>query len=164
MQESFLSKGPNFAIAPNNPPHLDLITAIESVCHNLSHQDSQELRAETHCLLRKARAPKANLTKEEKKALKELRKDEDKIVLTVEKAVAMVVLDRKEYIEKAEAFLVQPAYKTIDKDPKNKLQARLIQTLRKIKRETNMGEVYIGPCTLLVVQPQRFMGYQKSIK
>ena len=70
MQESLSSKGPNFAIAPNNPPHLDLITAIESVCHRISDQDSQEHRAETKCLLRKARAPKANLTREENKALK----------------------------------------------------------------------------------------------
>ena len=139
-QESLLSKSPNFAIAPNNPLHLDLITAIELVCYKLSDRDSQELRPETNCLLRKARAPKANLTREEKKALKELRQDQDSIVLTADKGVATVVLDRKEYIEKTEALLVQPVYKTINKDPTNKLKARLIQTLRKIKRETNMGE------------------------
>ena len=52
VQESLLSKGPNFAIAPNNPLHLDLITAIESVCHKLSEQGSQEPWAETNCLLR----------------------------------------------------------------------------------------------------------------
>ena len=52
----------------------------------------------------------------------------------------MVVLDKREYLEKAEVLLVQPAYRTIDKDPTNKLKPRLIQTLRRIKRDTNMGE------------------------
>ena len=51
-QESLLSKGSNFAIAPNNPPNVDFITAIESVCHKLSAQDSQKCRAETSCLLK----------------------------------------------------------------------------------------------------------------
>ena len=31
----------------------------------------------------------------------------------------MVVLDKKEYLEKADALLVQPAYRTIDRDPTN---------------------------------------------
>ena len=94
-QESLQSKGPNFAIAPNNPPNVDFITAIESVRHKLSDQFLQELRAETNCLLRKARAPRANITREEKKALRELKEDKDRIVLTVDKGVAMVVLDKK---------------------------------------------------------------------
>ena len=52
----------------------------------------------------------------------------------------MVVLDRKEYIEKAENLLAQPAYRTIDRDPTNKLRAKLITILRRIKRETDMEE------------------------
>ena len=112
----------------------------------------QEPRAETNCLLKKARAPRANITREEKKALRELKEDKDRIVLTADKGVAMVVLDKKEYLEKAEALLAQPTYRTIDKDPTNKLKARLIQTLRRIKRDTNMGEgmyrtMYPTSCT-----------------
>ena len=110
------------------------------MCHKLLDQDSQDLRAETSCLLKKARAPRANITREEKKAFRELREDKVRIVLTADKGVAMVVLDKKEYLEMAEALLVQLAYRTIDKDLTNKLKARLIQTLRRIKRDTNMGE------------------------
>ena len=61
-------------------------------------------------------------------------------MLTLDNRVAMVVLDKKEYLEKVEALLVQPAYRTIDRDPTNKLSTRLIQTIRRIKRDTNMGE------------------------
>ena len=85
-------------------------------------------------------------------------------MLTVNKGVVMVVLDRKECIEKAETLLVQLVYRTIDKDPTHKLRARLILTLRKIKRDTNMGEgmyrtMYPTGCTA-----PKFYGLPKYIK
>ena len=85
-------------------------------------------------------------------------------MLTVEKGVAMVVLDKKEYLEKAEALLVQLAYRTIDRDPTNKLKARLIQTLRRIKRDSNIGEdmyrtIYPTSCTA-----PKFYGLPKTHK
>ena len=57
-------------------------------------------------------------------------------------------LDRKEYIEKAENVLAQPAYMTLDRDPNNKF----ITTLRKIKREAGIDEgmyktMYPTSCT-----------------
>ena len=74
------------------------------------------------------------------------------MVLTVDKKVAMVVMDRKKYMKKVEGLLVQLAYRTIDGDPTNKLKAKLILTLNRIKRETNMGEgmyrtMYPTSCT-----------------
>ena len=74
-QESLLSKGPNFALASSNPPNVEFISAVELVGHKLLDQDVQELRAETNCLLRKAKQTKSNITKEESKALRELRDD-----------------------------------------------------------------------------------------
>ena len=35
----------------------------------------------------------------------------------------MVVMDRKDYIDKATNLLSQPAYRTIERDPTNKLNA-----------------------------------------
>ena len=72
-----------------------------------------------------------------------LRKDQDRMVLTVDKGVAMVVMDRKEYMDKVKGLLAQPAYKTITSDPTNKLKTKLIQKLKRIKRETSMeGGMY----------------------
>ena len=62
------------------------------------------------------------------------------MVLTVAKGVAMVVMDRKECMDKVKGLLAQPAYKTISSDPTNKLKAKLIQKLKRIKRKTNMEE------------------------
>ena len=52
-------------------------------------------------------------------------------------------MGREDYIKKAELFLVQPAYRTIDRDPTNKIKAKLINTLRKIKKDKNIGEGYV---------------------
>ena len=69
----------------------------------------------------------------------ELKKDSNKIVLTVDKGVAMVVMDRKDYITKVSNLIAQPAYRTINRDPTNKLKDKLITLLRK-KRETGLED------------------------
>ena len=58
-------------------------------------------------------------------------------MLTVDEGMAMVVMDREDCIQKAESLLTQPAYKTIDMDPTNKIKAKLITTLGKTKKDTN---------------------------
>ena len=52
-------------------------------------------------------APKPNLSKEELKTLAERRKDSNSIILTADKdkGVAMVAMDRKDYIERATDLL-----------------------------------------------------------
>ena len=52
----------------------------------------------------------------------------------------MVVLDKKDYIEKPWNLLEQPAYRTIGRDPTNKLKVKFLTMLRKIKRESGMEE------------------------
>ena len=69
-------------------------------------------------------------------------------MLTADKEVALVVMNKQDYINKAEALLATPAYKTIPRDPTNKLKAQLITKLRRIKRENNLDE-----CTYKVMYP-----------
>ena len=131
---------------------MEFISAVELACQKLLDEDAQELRAEVNILLRRAKSPKGNISREEKKALKELREDQDRMVLTADKGVALVVMDRKDYQDKIEGLLATPAYRTITADPTNKLKAQLIQKLRRIKRETNMEEgmyrtMYPTSCT-----------------
>ena len=137
---SVLAKGPNFSIAPNNKPNLDYITAIETMCGKLKEDDAMVLRTDINALLRKAKIPKPKLTKEERIGLTQLKKDKGRVVLTADKGVALVVMDKQDYISKAEALLTTPAYKTIPRTPTNKLKAQLITKLRRIKREDNLDE------------------------
>ena len=52
----------------------------------------------------------------------------------------MVVMDRKDYIDKATNLLSQPAYRTIERNLTNKLKEKLITLLRNVKRETSLED------------------------
>ena len=119
------AKGPNFSITPSNIPNMDYITAVESMCGKLKEEDAMALRTDINALLRKAKRPKPNLTKEERTGLAQLKKDKDRVVLIVDKGVAMVVMNKQDYINKAEELLAQLSYKTIAKDPTNRIKAQL---------------------------------------
>ena len=64
--------------------------------------------------------------------IKQLKADKDRIILTADKGVMLVIMERKDYIEKAQQLLQDPnTYKTIPTDPTTKLKNRLITKLRK---------------------------------
>ena len=126
--------------------------------HKLTDQDAEELRADINALLRRAQAPKPNLNKEEIKGLAELRNNKVRLVLTVDRGVVMVVIDKEDYLQKADYLLVQLAYRTIDRDPTSKLKDKLITTLRRIKRDTNMDEGMYKTMYPTGCNPPKFYG------
>ena len=63
---------------------------------------------------------KPNIHKEEYQTLKQLKKDNTRMVLTADKGVSMVVMDREEYTQKSEELLYQPNYKILQADSTNK--------------------------------------------
>ena len=67
----------------------------------------------------------------------ELSKDSNRTILTAGKGVTMVVMDRKDYLDKANNLLAQPA---INRDLTNKLKAKLITILRRIKRVSGLED------------------------
>ena len=103
------------------------------MCPKLKEEDASELRANLNALLRKGKAPKPNLNKQERIALSQLKKDQDRVILTVDKGVVLVVLDKEDYINKARGLLSQPAYKEIPKDPTNRIDSAYNQTQKNQK-------------------------------
>ena len=128
-QRSLLAKGPNFAVTLWHLPNLEYITAIQSVCSKLGQQDAEELRANIKRLLRSSH-PKLNLTKAQTQAFRELKRARDKLVLTANKGVAMVIMDRQDNVNKSNQLLSQPAYRSIHRDPTNKIKTKLINILK----------------------------------
>ena len=163
-QRSVLAKGSNFVATPRQPPNLEYITAIEAACTKLSQQDAEELRADVNRVLRSSHPPKPNLTKAQNIALRELKRDRDCIVLTADKRVAMVVMDKQDYINKANQLLNQNTYKVISKDPTNTIKNKLINILKGIKTKTGLGSntyksMYPTGCV-----PPKFYGLPKIHK
>ena len=111
--------GPNFAVAPRHPPYGDYITVVEQACLNLEPHSAEELRAEIRGALKYSKNLKRNISKEEVQALAELKKEQSRVILTVDKGVAIVVMDREEYNKKAQELLEdRGTYKIIKSDPK----------------------------------------------
>ena len=118
-----LAKRPNYAIASRHPSYLEYITAIESVCTKLSQQDAEEPRSNIDRVLRGS--PKSNLSKEKVQAIRELKGDRDRLALTADKGVAMVIIERQDYINKANNLLTQPVYRPIPGTPLTRLKLNL---------------------------------------
>ena len=110
-QTMALAHGPNFAIVPRSPPVGEYIVAIKNVCNQLQQGKAEDLRGEIKSIWKKIQAPKYNITREERKAIGELRRDKTRIILTADKGVSMVVMGRDDYNKKAEELLHQPAYR-----------------------------------------------------
>ena len=129
-QESPLAHGPNFAVTPQKPPYGEYITSIERACKSLDINTVEELRSDIYRVLRQPHQLKPNLRKEEIKAIKQLKADKDCMVLTTDKGVALVVMDRSDYIKKAKELLDDTnTYRTIQSDPTTKVKNRLINML-----------------------------------
>ena len=101
----------------------------------------EELRADTYRVLRHPHNLKPNLSRGEIEAMKQLKAEKDHMVLTADKGVTLVVMNRSDYIRKAKELLDDTnTYRTIQSDPTNKLKNKLINILKKIKVDTDMQE------------------------
>ena len=110
---------------------------MESVCTKLSQQGVEELRADRDRVLGGSYHPKSNHSKAEAQAIRELKGDKH-LVLTADERVAIVVVDRQDYINKSNNLLAQPAYRPIPRDPTNKIKAKLVTILKKVKNQTGL--------------------------
>ena len=82
---------------------------------------------------------KPNITKAQNLAIREDKKDRDRIVLTADKGVAMVMMDRQDYISKANNLLSQNTYRSIPQDPTNTIKNKLINILKRVKNQTGLN-------------------------
>ena len=84
--------------------------------------------------MRNSLKPINNITKQEIQALAEFKRDQSRVILTADKGVAIVIMDKQDYQEKAKALLEdQGTYKALKTDPTGRLKSRMINLLKKIK-------------------------------
>ena len=68
---------------------------------------------------------RSNINREEIQALVELKRDSSKVIITADKGVALVIMDKPDYITKAQDLLEdKKTYKEIPTDPTNKLKTK----------------------------------------
>ena len=101
-------------------------------------EDGQLLREGIKKCLEDAKPTKSTLNREEREAIKELKKDEDIVILPADKGNATVVMDKEQYDRKMKELLEQDDYRRIKKDPTLKLEKRIKEALNRIERQEDL--------------------------
>ena len=159
MQETLLSRGPNFAIVPKYPHRETYSTAVEEVCPKLLPREAEELRAESSCLLKK-NCPQPNITLEEQKVIREHKEDQSLVVLTAGNGMAMVVMDREDYSDKIQLLLADTnTYKPITKDLPTNSKTNFPKHSGTSKTKEASMTSFTVKCTPPVWLPPNFMIY-----
>ena len=93
-------------------------------------------------VLRRDCLHRSNTTREGARALKDLRKDQSRVILTADKGMVMVLLDKQVYINKVQDLLTdKDRYRLITGDPTTKHKNELIQILQTIKAQGKLGDI-----------------------
>ena len=90
--------------------------------------------------------------------------DRDCIVLTADKGVVMVIMDRQDYINKSNNLLNQPTYRAIPQDPTNTIKNKLINILKRVKSQTVLDSVTYKSMYPTSSVPPKFYGLPKIYK
>ena len=94
VQASLLAHGPGFVVTSKHPPYGDYIVAIEKACNTMEPNSAEELRAEIRGALKHTHPTRSNINREEVQVLAELKRDSSKVILTADKGVALVKMDK----------------------------------------------------------------------
>ena len=141
--------GLNFVPSPKDIPVTEIITETEYAIKRLQYDKSNgvdedaiaELRSRVTGALKSAKPPRSNITKAERSALFELKKDQNITILPADKGRATVILDATTYDDKINALLNDgKTYLKLDKDPTKNYQNKLIKLLKEFKSEGNLSE------------------------
>ena len=106
-QERLLAWGPKFVIKPKKPPVREYIVAVEQACSRLTQGEADELQVQVKKTLKKAQnqtSTSSNITQEEFRVLKELKEDKSRMILTADKGVALVIMEKNDYIKKQKNY------------------------------------------------------------
>ncbi|XP_071444026.1 uncharacterized protein [Hetaerina americana] len=119
---SILSKGLNFAIAPTKIPKEEIVTEVEYAIRKLPKGDADEIREDVARILRNARPPKMNITGAERRALSDLRGNENILILPADKGNSTVLMKRGDYEMKISRMLEDSTYRKLRSDPTAKAE------------------------------------------
>ena len=129
-----LARGLNFAISPEKVPVEDFIVAAETACQKLPSDERPALRAEIAGVLRSAKPPKPNISKEERQALGVLAKEKDILILPADKGRCTVILNKSEYTKQVETMLSdRGTYTPLTEDPTGNIKRKLAAILGNLK-------------------------------
>ena len=162
---NLLRRGLNFAITPQSIPVEEIVTSTELACRNLDAETAASLRSEVARSVKRRKTLKPNVPKEEIRALQDLKKDRDIMVLPADKGKATVILDKKDYNSKIEAILNDTkTYQPLKKDPTTSIKNKLINILKPWKKDGSVSKPLCRQLYPTTDQAPKFYGLPKIHK
>ena len=160
-----LEKGMNFAVTPRTIPLAEIVAGVEDGITSSSDEEKIEIRSKVSEILRRAKPPPSNISKNEIKALKNLSRDKTRLVIQSDKGNCTVVMDRSDYDSKVRSLLNdEKTYKVLKKDPTAKIERDLNRMLLRLKRENKIDETLYKYLHSSDGLPPRFYGLPKVHK
>ena len=103
-QKNLLSLGPKFVPTSTKIPYMDLVTTTEASALKLEYEkkdkEAQTLRQDVLRVLKMAKPVKDNLTREQRKAIKEIKDDPNISIYPFDKGTGLVRINNEEAINK----------------------------------------------------------------
>ena len=166
IQHATLEKGLNYAITPKSPPATPYIVATEQVIDRsrVTKDKADAIRSKVTQILQRKTKPQSNLSRQEWLGLQDIKKDQSIMVLAADKGRATVLLDRADYVNKANTLLQDSnTYSQLKKDSTDKIKRKVIETLSQIRNSGNMSnDTYFNLYTQLRIP--KFYGLPKIHK
>ena len=122
IETDLLAKGLNFSITSKTLPNKDIIAVIEDAVKDLEKEEADTIQAfrKVSLTFQNSKPFKDNMSKDERKALKELQSDASIVVLPADKGRSTVILNREDYLEKCMDHINNGPYQLLKKDPTTK--------------------------------------------
>ena len=100
IENDVLAKGLNFSITSKTLPNKDIIATIEDGVKDLERKVTDTVPDKISLIIQNSKLPKENLSKNERKALKELQPGPLIVMLPADKCRSNVILNGESYLKK----------------------------------------------------------------
>ena len=115
IETDLLAKGLNFSITSKTLPNKNIIATIEDAVKDLEKEQTDTIRAKVSLTIHNSKPPKDNLSKDERKTLKELQSDTYFVILPADKGRSAVILNSEDYLEKCIDHINNGPYQLLKK-------------------------------------------------
>ncbi|BHF69763.1 hypothetical protein SprV_0301280900 [Sparganum proliferum] len=121
---------------------LDFIAALEATLAKTdTTEDSKNSVRQRVSSLIISHKPRRTISSAELKAIRELKMDEEIVVVPADKGRATVILDRSEYVAKAQELLNDnQSYRVVDSDPMKTLVGKIDKCLKQMRSQKAISE------------------------
>ena len=133
IETGLLAKGLNFSITSKTLPNKDIIATIEVAVKDLAKEEADMTGAKISLTLQNSKPLKDNLSKDERKTLKELQSNTSIIILPADKGRSAVILNREDYLEKCIDHINNSPYQLLKRGPASKIKAKTLKQLEVLK-------------------------------